>query len=196
MTEGKDFVDELKHPGVDRHREIVDAFDDTEVEDFVDKLFELIDEDPFFFDPYLTMVELFEEAELYDESAELMEKAYEIAVQLITAKNGRWPAKLRWGFVENRHIIKTLTTRGVLFWKNDRKEEALNLFNRLLRMNPNDNGGNRFLILGIKMGMDFRGFMDRFDRGGYFDNEINEWFNEHYSRFPAEFGWWDEATEV
>ncbi len=35
--------------------------------------------------------------------------------------------------------------------------------------------------------------MDRFDRGGYFDNEINEWFKEHYSRFPAEFGWWDEV---
>ena len=61
-----------------------------------------------------------------------------------------------------------------------------------MRMNPNDNGGNRYFILAIKMGMDFQGFMDRFDRDGYYDNEIDKWFNDHYTNFPDELGWWDE----
>ena len=191
MAEEREFIDELEHPGVDRYRELVDGFDANEVEDFVDSLLALIEEDPFYFDPYLALVQLNEEAELYDESARLLEEAYAKAVELIT-EDGKWPDKLRWGFVENRHIIRTITSKAVLFWKKNQIENALDLFGHLVRMNPNDNGGNRYFILAIKMGMDFQGFMDRFDRDGYYDNEIDKWFNDHYTNFPDELGWWDE----
>ena len=40
--------------------------------------------------------------------------------------------------------------------------------------------------------MSFQGFMDKFDRGGYYDHEIVDWFDEHYSKFADELGWWDE----
>ena len=185
-------MDALNHPGVDRYRKIVEIFRSSEIEASINKLFDLIEEDPFFFDPYLTIVDLLKEAELPDESASLLERAYKMAVQLITDKKGNWPDKLRWRFPENRHIIRTLTSRAVMYWKEDQKEEALSLFDRLVNMNPNDNGGNRYFILAIKMGMSFQGFMARFDKSGYYDNEIIEWFDTHHGKFQAEFKWWDE----
>ena len=101
MVKKREFVDALNHPGVDRYREIVEIFrgGDSGIEAFVDKLYDLVEEDPFFFDPYLTMVDLLGEAELHDESASLLETAYKKIVQLITDKNGNWPDKLRWRFL-------------------------------------------------------------------------------------------------
>ncbi len=185
-------MDALNHSGVNQYREIVEVFRDSEIEASINKLYDLIEEDPFFFDPYLTIVDLLKEAELYDESASLLERAYKMVVQLITDKSGDWPDKLRWRFPDNRHILRTLTSRAVMYWKEDQKEEALSLFDRLVNMNPNDNGGNRYFILAIKMRMSFQGFMDRFDKSGYYDNEIIEWFDTNHGKFQAEFKWWDE----
>ena len=195
MTQEREFIDELIHTGEGQYHKLVEAFDGNEVKVFIKALQKLMAEDPFYFDPYLSMVELLECAELKDESADLLEKAYAKAVKLITDEDGKWPDKLQWGFWENRHIIRTLISRGILFWKDDHNDEALSLFGRLLRMNPQDNGGNRHFILAIKMGMSFQGFMDRFDRDGYYDNDISEWFDEHRKKFPAEFEWWDEEIE-
>ena len=134
----------------------------------------------------------YEEPELEDQSAYKLEAAYQRAVEIVTAEDGKWPEELRWGFVENRHIIRTLVSKAVFYWKSDQYEEALELFGRLLRMNPNDNGGNRYFILGILTGMSFQEFMDKFDRDGYYDNEIDDWFNSNYKDFSDELGWWDE----
>ena len=191
MAEEREFIDEQEHPGFDRYRALVEAFHGNETDAFVDDLRALIEEDPFYLDPYLLTVEFLEELELHDEAAYMLEKAYQRAVDLVTAEDGNWPDKLRWGFVENRHIIRTLVSKAVFYWKSDQNEEALELFGRLLKMNPNDNAGNRYFILGILTGMSFQEFTDRFDKGGYYDNEIDEWFNDHYTKFPDELGGWD-----
>ena len=52
-----------------------------------------------------------------------------------------------------------------------------------------------YFVLAIMMGMSFQGFMERFDRDGYYDNDISEWFDKNHKKFPAEFGWWDEEIE-
>ena len=115
MAEEREFIDELEHSGADRYQEIIDGFDGNEddVDAFVDNLYDLIEEDPFYCDPYLALVQLNEEAGLHDESARLLEEAYKKAVELIT-ENGTWPDLLEWIFPENRHIIRTLTSRSVL----------------------------------------------------------------------------------
>ncbi len=76
-------MDALNHPGVDRYRKIVEIFRSSEIEASINKLFDLIEEDPFFFDPYLTIVDLLKEAELPDESASLLERAYKTSSTLI-----------------------------------------------------------------------------------------------------------------
>lgn len=102
MTQEREFIDKLIHPGEGQYHELVEAFDGNEAEAFVKTLQKLMAEDPFYFDPYLSMVELLECAELKDESADLLEEAYAKAVGLITDENGKWPDKLQWGFLENR----------------------------------------------------------------------------------------------
>jgi hypothetical protein len=45
------------------------------------------------------------------------------------------------------------------------------------------------------MNMSFEEFENRFNKGGFYDNEMVEWFDENYSKFPDEFDWWKKAIE-
>lgn len=60
---------------------------------------------------------------------------------------------LEWGWLENRHIIRTILNKAISLWENNHMDEALNLFRNLLKTNPNDNVGARYYILAIRMNM-------------------------------------------
>jgi len=64
-----------------------------------------------------------------------------------------------------------------------------------LQTNPGDDVGARHLILAIKMNMSFDDFEKRFNKGGYYDSEMMEWFDKNYKKFPDEFDWWEKAVE-
>lgn len=101
---------------------------------------------------------------------------------------GDWPSSLFWGFLENRHIIRTLLNKALLQWEDGNTERALELLRKLLKTNPNDNVGAREYILSIRMGFTFNGFEDRLNKGGVYGMELTTWFEEHAPTFPDEFG--------
>ncbi|KXA97299.1 hypothetical protein AKJ38_01520 [candidate division MSBL1 archaeon SCGC-AAA259I14] len=159
------------------------------------QLSELIEEDPDFLDPYLMLYSILEDEGNLHEAEAMLNVAYERALELITDEEGRWPDKLEWGWLENRHIIRSILNKAISLWGNGETEEALELFRKLLATNLADNVGARKYILAIRMGMSLEEFEDRFNKGGYYDSEVMEWFDENYERFSDEFDQWEEMVE-
>jgi len=195
----------MNDPGfVDQHRpiqskyyELMDRADQETLsyQKAVKLLKRLIEEDPDFLDPYLELYEIYQVENKDHKARQILNEAYERAIDLITDKQGNWPDVLLWGFLENRHIIRTILNKALLEWEDGNNDKALELLRKLLRTNPNDNVGARDYILAIRMGFSMLGFEDRFNKGGYYDMDLAIWFEEHARKFPDEFDWWFEEME-
>jgi tetratricopeptide (TPR) repeat protein len=161
----------------------------------VKKLETMIAADPDFYDPYLMLGEILDQQGASPIAEALLETAYQRALSRIQDKKGNWPKRLEWGWLENRHIIRTLLTRAIRFWEEDDTEAALELFRNLLKTNPNDNIGARYYILAIRLGQTLdeheapfrtaQGFLDAM--------KMVDWFDANAPGFPEEFdAWWKE----
>ncbi|MFU8813583.1 MAG: tetratricopeptide repeat protein, partial [Balneolaceae bacterium] len=153
---------------------------DQEMEKAMKKL---IKEDPDFLDPYLILHGIYQDNEQWKKADEILNEAYEHAIKTILDKKGNWPDVLLWGFMENRHIIRTIFNKGVRLWDNGKTDEALDIFRKLLKSNPNDNVGVRDFILAIRMGISFEEYEERFNKGGYYDSESIKWFEENAPKY-------------
>ncbi len=156
----------------------------------------LIERDPDFLDPYLLLCEILKNGRSRRSEAEkVLDEAYSRAIKLITDKRGNWPDVLEWAWLGNRHIIRTILDKAISLWTKGETNGALELFRKLLKTNPGDNVGARNFILAIRMGMSFEAFERRFDKGGFYDMELVEWFDGNCGKFSDEFGWWEKAVE-
>ncbi len=59
---------------------------------------------------------------------------------------------LRWGHINNRPFLRCLHGYGLSLWRLGKSEEAREVFNRMLWLNPLDNQGIRFLLADIDAG--------------------------------------------
>jgi len=190
----REFIDK-DHKVMGLYYGICEKYNGSNAKSTKKNLKKLIDEDPDFFDSYLLLYDILQDEGSLSEAEELLDDAYDRARALITDKEGNWPDNLEWGWLENRHIIRTFINKAIDLWNNGENDDALDLFRKLLRTNPGDNAGVRDFILAIRMKMAYEAFEKRFNRGGYYDNELTDWFNENYKKFPDEFDWWDKAME-
>ncbi|MFQ6034619.1 MAG: tetratricopeptide repeat protein [Sedimentisphaerales bacterium] len=159
------------------------------------QLKQLIEKDQDFLDSYLLLCSILQNEGNLQEAEKILDEAYERALRSITDKKGNWPDVLEWGWLENRHIIRTILNKAISLWKKGQIDDALDLLRKLLKTNPGDNVGARDYILAIRMNMSFEEFENRFNKGGYYDMELSDWFDRNYKKFPDEFGWWEKAVE-
>ena len=127
-----------------------------------------------------------------------MQKGYDRAINLVLNKNGRFPTSLSWRYVENRHILRIMFNFAALLWLNSDTKNALVIFNRLLKLNPDDNIGARYMIVaildGVKSLYEFEKMFD--DGNGYSNWEAQEkWFWETSSKYKSEIGCWLESVD-
>ena len=183
------------------HKVMSDFYDLCEIHDGNNtlsvkrQLENLIKKDPDYLDSYLFLREILQEKSNSGEAEKLLDDAYRRAIELITDKKGNWPDILEWAYLENRHIIRTILNKALSLWENEETDDALELFRKLLKTNPGDNVGARDYILAIRMDMSFEDFERRFNKGGFYDNEMINWFEKNYKKFPDDFDWWEKAVE-
>ena len=188
------FVD-IDHPIQYDYDEIIEMRDIVSNTAVVFELKALIEEDPFYFDPYLTLAGILESEGNLLEALHLRELAYELALDTILDEDNKWPDTLDWVFIENRHIIRALFNMVDIYWQNNQAQKALDLLRNLLRVNPLDNIEARYNILAIRMGLSFQEFQkltDRNENGGF---DIGEWFESNKNQFPEDFDWWKGDVE-
>jgi len=190
----REFIDK-EHPIEEDYYQIMDRYTGKNARYIIPKLRKLIELDPHYFETYTSLVEMYYSLEEFEKGDILINRASEKALERIADRKGSWPDRLEWGWLENRHIIRALLNQAILDWKGEKDNEALELLRKLLRSNPRDNIGARFYILGIRMNMSFIDFELRFNKNGFYDKDMLEWFDAHYKDFPDEFGWWDEEME-
>lgn len=88
----------------------------------------------------------------YEKSKEFYKKAY-----LLTKEHfkGIWPSKLPWGILENRQYLRAICGFAICLWKENNIQEAKRFFMLLLKLNPDDNQGIRFVVAAVHKGVTF-----------------------------------------
>jgi len=190
----REYVDK-NHRVRETYYDLCEEYDGRNAESIERQLKQLIKEDPDFLDSYLFLYEILQDDGNFHEAEKILNEAYGRALKMITDKKGNWPDILEWGWLENRHIIRTILNKAISLWRNKEIDNALDLFRKLLKTNPGDNVGARDYILAIRMGMSFEKFEKRFNKGGYYDMELDNWFDKNYKKFPDEFDWWEKALK-
>jgi hypothetical protein len=83
----------------------------------------------------------------FDQSPARAMRHYEMGVLIGELSLGEdFDGALTWGLIDNRPFLRCLAGYGLCLWRLERFGEALTVFTRLLRLNPPDNQGIRFLI--------------------------------------------------
>lgn len=190
----EEFVDKPRNTQAKYH-DLLDRMNSMKRESVLKALKRLIKEDPDFLEPYLILSELYLESGYIDKADKMVDDAYQRALDLITDEQGNWPQNLRWGFMENRHIIRALVQKGVTLWEQKHSDEALQLFRKLLEVNPEDNIGARYYILALRMEFSFVKFDGRFNKEGFYDSDLFNWFEKHAPKYKDEFDWWFEKMK-
>ena len=60
-----------------------------------------------------------------------------------------WPEQLSWGEIENRQYLRAIHHEASVHWADNDTSKARQLFELLLRLNPNDNQGIRYMLAGL-----------------------------------------------
>lgn len=193
IDESGEFID-TEHFIEPQYDEFMDNLPDN-MEKAIKRLKYFIQKDPYFFEPYLSLYELYYQNNMRKKAQEILDQGYKKAVEYIKDEKGNLPKKLRWGFLTNRHIIRILHNKALVLWNQRKTNESLELLRTILKLNPLDNSGVRYYILAIRMNMTFAEFQKRFDKDGFYDSSIDEWFDSNYKSFPDEFDWWEKETQ-
>jgi hypothetical protein len=205
MRKKRDFsYDPYELPGNDRYEALLDRydFDFTWVEDAAEldmielELLDIAECYPDFFPVFAELSSFY--AMLAGEekrSDHYLEIAYQMALGLVKDKEGSWPDTMNWGWLENRQFIRALVSGAIERWNNNMKAEALEVFRGMLKSNPSDNPGVRYLMLALLEGMTYHSFENRFVDGGILDNSIEGWFNSKSKKYPKEFEKWRKEFE-
>lgn len=96
-----------------------------------------------------------------------IEQAYRLTQEVFP----QWPKRLEWGFLENRAYLRAIHYKADLLCDQERPKEGLELRRLLLKLNPNDNQGIRYLVAGHYAGMIDEEVRSLFDEG----NEKQDW---------------------
>ncbi|MCX6717744.1 MAG: hypothetical protein NTU76_03670 [Candidatus Taylorbacteria bacterium] len=102
------------------------------------------------------------------------EKAKEyikIAFEKTQKKFPKWPKKMIWGILENRAYLRAMQYQADLYADSGEKEKAIDLYRLILKLNPNDNQGARYVLAGLYAGVDGKKINQMFDNG----NKNQDW---------------------
>ena len=87
------------------------------------------------------------------------EKYYREAYRLTIEELGEaFSEELEWSILSNRPYLRAIHGLGLTLWRKGKANEALVIFEEMLRLNPNDNQGIRFLIPAIEEGKTWEEF--------------------------------------
>jgi len=191
-----EFVDKDRFRVNEMYWEFIESPEAEDIEKSIKILRKIIQKDPNYFDPYITLHEYYLEHENGENAFDVLSKGYERAMKLIVRK-GKFPDSLPWGFIENRHIIRMLFNFAMALWFLGEKKQATDLMLLLLHSNPGDNIGARYSIVAILEGYASQeDFEEVFSDGEYLDWEKQEkWFQEKAQKHLDLLGWWFEMDD-
>ncbi len=83
---------------------------------------------------------------------------------------------MTWMWTENRPLLRALLNYAIVLWKNNKIDKVKSLMSKIINMNPNDNQGIRYFLLGIYEGMKFEDFEKVYPEENLDKMEV--WYNK------------------
>jgi tetratricopeptide (TPR) repeat protein len=151
----------------DYYYEAMEYLDAGDADYAIKLLRKAIDLDEHCVQSYVGMASAYLQKGNHKKFAEYVNKAFEETKRIFP----KWPEEMRWGIIENRQFLRAICYKADLHWQENEKEEAIKLFKLLLKLNPNDNQGIRYLLAGLYAGLSSADIDDYFDRG----NKMQNW---------------------
>ncbi|MBI5798529.1 MAG: hypothetical protein HZB10_01185 [Candidatus Yonathbacteria bacterium] len=99
------------------------------------------------------------------------EKYTKLAYENTLKKFPKWPSVMVWGIIENRAYMRAIQARAELFVDDGEQDKGTELYRLLLKLNPNDNQGIRYVLAGLYAGISGDEINNMFDEG----NEKQNW---------------------
>lgn len=153
----------------------------------------LIKADPDFYDSYLYIANDLREFGEIEEAQKLENEAFEMAKKRIENKDGNWPDKMPWGWLENRHVIRALMRGADNLWVENKTDEALDIYKKLLHSNLNDNIGARYAIVGLRTGLSYDEYMKQvWPESTMPADHIDKWFRKNAPKFANDLQEWKQ----
>ena len=120
-----------------------------------------------FVDAYVGLTAVYREEDNFTKEKYYADNAFEITV----SKFPKWPKRMEWGVMENRAYMRSICDKATTSQRYCDLKTAEELYRLLLKMNPNDNQGIRYLIAGMFDGKEPGEVDEMFDRC----NEKQNW---------------------
>lgn len=191
-----EFIDEMREDDAfwDLHDRLEHG--DEELEELIPEYVQAINSDPFFLYPYQDLAVIYFTLDEYEKGINLTVQAYEKALELILDKDGNWPTRLSFEWPENRHILFTLKAQAHSLWGNFDLDKAMEIYEKILRMDPIDELGVRFHYMAVLEGMTYENFSEKFEsEGTRLNEEVVSWFERKSEKHKDEIGWWLEWAD-
>lgn len=163
------------------------------------RLQSLIKKQPDYFDLYLLLGDVLLALGKPEQRDTLFDRGYQRALKLILDGQGQWPDRLEWAFMDNRPLIRMLSNKADLLWHigtvdPESWRKAFGIYENLLRTNPNDNLGVRYLMLAMLEGMTPDEYGRRFTTWNEYAGEVGNGLDEPWFAANApkhtELSWW------
>jgi len=184
MKKKREYVDEDRSVMMEYYEILDSGLSETKL---LSKMQDLISQDPYFFDPYTIVYEIYLDQGKAQEANNILDAGYKLALKLILDKAGNFPDSLEWGWLENRHIIRVILNKGIRLWQLGDTTESLDIFRKLFKSNPHDNAGVRYYILAILEGLSLDAYESQYENGDYLSSGVFEWFEKGREKYPDEF---------
>ena len=97
-------------------------------------------------DAILRLADLYTDTEKQIEGNALVHKAHLISLEAFPTDFDFDKEELLWGHHDNRPILRTFASVGIEYMKEGQFEKAIEKFEQLIKLNPGDNQGVRFLL--------------------------------------------------
>lgn len=123
--------------------------------------------DEHYVEAYVGMATVYRQKGNLEKYREYAEKAY------VETKRAfpQWPEEMSWYDIENRQFLRAIADKAFICWETGQKEQTEELFRLLLKLNPNDNQGIRYLLAGFFAGITGDDIDALMDKG----NELQNW---------------------
>ena len=196
VNEEYEYIDKDRFTVNELYLDFLESFQADDVKKSIKTLQSIIKKDANYFDPYITLHEYYLMDGNFKKAMETIKKGFQKAIDLID-RDGQFPDKLRWGFIENRHIIRMLFNFAMFIWENGDKEIALEIFLNLLNADHNDNVGARYSIVAILEGFDSQEeYEEQFESEMGLDYmKVEEWFHKSAMKHIDVIGWWFDLED-
>ena len=158
----------------------------------------LIEQDPDFYDSYEVVADILIDEGEVQEALKILYQGFQRAMKRIVDREGNFPEKIEWGWLENRHVVRIINRWALELWDQGKPQEALEILRKILKSNPNDNIGVRYSILAINLGLksDFEEKFEHKENPDYLNAaDLIDWFYKHFRKFPDEFAWWYKIVD-